>query len=807
MKVSYEWLQSYFDSALPKPKNLAELLTHNSFEVEKIENRGKDSIIEIDVLPNRAHDCLSHRGIAKEISTIINKPLKNDPLGKSEKNLPQSRVLSVTVKDSKLCRRFSAAVVRGVKVGHSPQWLKQRLEAIGQKSINNIVDATNYVMFDIGQPLHAFDMDKLEGKGGRYDITVRVGEENEKITTLDGSEYAIGTDTLLITDGNSGKPIGIAGVKGGRQAEVNEHTQNIIIEAANFSPANVRRTSQKLKLRTDASTRFENEPAQELTSIGLQESLLLIQKIAGGDIEGHVDFWPLQRKPYKIGVSLSEINVLLGSSIKEKEVDSILDRFHFEYIKVKPLDAVLTLAPTLSEVPYKYGASISYDAPTAFDCSSFVGFLFAQAGVSLPRVAVDQFLYGLEIKEKELKPGDVIFSRNNNNTSKKYTFKRLSDGKEIEHSGPKKQSFEFLSGTEVPEGVSHNGIYMGDGMVIHASSSSGVMIENINRSDSFKDIVGYRRMATNDERYVITVPFERLDLRIREDLIEEIGRMYGYENIKPQSPEKTKLSPPVNKKFYYIEKVKNILIENGFSEIYTRTFQNNGKVELINAFASDKSFLRENLYNSILNSLLFNIRYVDLLGLNQIKIFEIGNVFKKEKEYTSFAIGIRNINKQSGKETVALNEIIDLLSGELNTKIKNTIKDNIIEIDFDALIDTLPELKKYEEFEKKDEKIIYKSISHYPFVLRDIAVLVPKSVKENDIIKVIKKESGGNLFNLKLFDVFEPASPADKEGECISYAFRLVFQSHEKTLLDEEVNKIMKSITVVLNQNSGWKVR
>ena len=779
MKVSYEWIQSYFDSALTKPKALAELLNRSSFEVEKNENIGKDLVIEIDILPNRAHDCLSHRGVAKEISVITKKPLKRDPLRVSEKDLPQSRVLSIAVTDSKLCRRFSAAVVRGVKVGPTPQWLKQRLETIGQKSINNIVDATNYVMFETGQPLHAFDMDKLERKGGKYGIAVRVGEANEKIITLDEVEYTVGTDTLLITADNSGKQIVIEGGKERKQSAIDEHTQHISIESANFNPFRISLTSHKFKLRTYASIRFENELSQELTLIGLQESLLLIQKIAGGDIEGYVDYWPSRRSPYKIGVSLSEINMLLGSSIKEKEVEDILERFHFEYTKVKPIDTILKLAPTLIEVPYKYGASISHDAPASFDCSSFVGFLFAQAGVALPRVAVDQFLYGFEIKEDELKPGDVIFSRNNGNTPKKYVFTMLSDGTKVEHSGPKKQSFEFLPGTNVPEGVSHNGIYIGDGMVIHASSGSGVVIEKVNKSNGFTNIVGYRRMATNDERFVVTVPFERMDLRIREDLIEEIGRIYGYENIKSKAPEKIKVSPTVNKKLYYTEKVRNMLIKNGFSEIYTRTFRDNGTVELLNAFASDKPFLRENLHDSIYDSLLFNIRYIDVLGLDKIKVFETGNVFEKGKEYTSFAIGIQNTKKHSGSETEELNEMIDLLSQELNIKIESTIKNNIVEIDFDALIARLPDLKEYEKFEKKDEKIIYKPISQYPFVLRDIAVLVPKNVKEIEILNIIKKESGDNLFNLKLFDTCKPASSTGGKGEQISYPFRLVFQSHE----------------------------
>jgi len=218
MKVSYEWLQSYFDAKLPAPKELAEILTFHAFEIESVEQVGQDSVIDVDVLPNRSSDCLCHRGIAREIATLLNIPLASDPLKKAVTSTPDSNLLELDIQAKELVNRFSAVAISGVEVEESPEWMKKRLETIGQKSINNVVDTTNYVMFDIGQPLHAFDRDKLTEKDGGYVIAVRVGKSGEKITTLTGEEYEAGKDNLLIVDGGSDVSIGIAGVKGGRSS-------------------------------------------------------------------------------------------------------------------------------------------------------------------------------------------------------------------------------------------------------------------------------------------------------------------------------------------------------------------------------------------------------------------------------------------------------------------------------------------------------------------------------------------------------------------------------------------------------------
>ena len=162
MKVSHNWLQTHFDTPLPEAATLADALTFHAFEIESVEG----DILDVKVTPNRGHDCLSHRGIAKEVAAILNIKMKRDPLREPISLEPKSDAVKVVVENQKLCPRFTGAYITGVKVGPSPEWLRKNLEAIGQKSINNIVDITNYVLFDIGQPLHAFDGGKLSEKNG-----------------------------------------------------------------------------------------------------------------------------------------------------------------------------------------------------------------------------------------------------------------------------------------------------------------------------------------------------------------------------------------------------------------------------------------------------------------------------------------------------------------------------------------------------------------------------------------------------------------------------------------------------------------
>ena len=218
MKTSYNWLQEYFEEKLPPADELAKTLTFYAYEVESVDKVEDDTILDIDVLPNRGHDSLSHRGIAREVATLTGLDIKEKDY---QLDTQESSKLQVEIDEPQLCRRFSGVLVSGVKVTDSPDWLKTRLKAIGQQPINNVVDATNYVMFALGQPMHSYDADKLTDDNGQISIGVRNARAGERFISLDEKKYELDSERLVITKRNADdEVVGLAGVKGGLSTAV-----------------------------------------------------------------------------------------------------------------------------------------------------------------------------------------------------------------------------------------------------------------------------------------------------------------------------------------------------------------------------------------------------------------------------------------------------------------------------------------------------------------------------------------------------------------------------------------------------------
>lgn len=593
MKVSLKWLQEYFDTPLPNAETLGEKLTFHVFEIEETEN----DWLDVKVLPNRAADCLCHRGIAKELSAILDIPLKNDPLRQTVPmyDLGGPTSLTVAIEDPKKCLRYMGAVIQGVKVKPSPPWLRNALESVGQRSINNIVDATNYVMLNIGQPLHAFDAEKLTKKDGKYSILVRDAKENEKITTLSGEDFVLSEHTLLITDANEDAAIGIAGIKGGKAAEVTASTTDIIIEAANFDGTSVRRAAQALRLFTDASVRFQNRPSPELCAYGMRDVLALIQEVAGGEVVGVVDEYPNRAgQNQEVSVSLAKINDVLGSSFSKEEVENVFKRLALPY------------------------------------------------------------------------------------------------------------------------------------------------------------------MVVNDT-FTITPPFERTDLAIPEDLVEEVGRIMGYDRILA-----TELPPisgiPDQARYRGIEHVKDFLVERGFTEISTQSFAKKGDVILANPLDKNMPALRTSLDENM-KMALGRAKYVAPLVLppnEKPRLFEIGMVFTKDGE-------------------------------QLSIKTSEPVPD-------------LPSIQDEKEYVPHQYRLgAYKPFSMYPFIVRDIALWVPADTNDGFTKSIIQEHAGELLVRIDQFDRFE-------KDEKVSLAFRLVFESTERTLTDEEIHGVMGRVSGALTKE-GFEVR
>lgn len=642
MLFSYNWLKEYFDQDLPKAKDLADLLLIHSFEIEGLEERVDDHIIDIDILPNRAHDALCHYGMAREISVITGLDVKNLGLDKDIVEATEKNNLKVKIEDER-CLRYMAQEIRGVKVGPSPDELVKKLQAIDQRSINNIVDITNLIMFELNQPMHAFDYDKLDG-----DILVRAARDGEHLTTLDNQEVDLISEYLLIAD--SKDPLALAGVKGGKKAEVDFNTKNIVLESANFDPVSTRKTSQKTTIKTESSKRYENGITPELTQKALRRAVELIKKYASDDetiICEAVDVYPNPVEQKEVRLGIEKLNSVLGVDLS-KEVDSILDKLNFEYEK--------------------------------------------------------------------------------------------------------------------------NG-------------------------DGFK----------------IKIPSERLDLNIEEDLIEEIGRIYGYDNVPDQEIKNLQFDPKINTEYMVNSIIRKTMIELGFSEVMTYSFVEKGVIEPEKPLSEDRKYLRPSLEEGLNKALELNQKNVEWLGLDRIKIFEIGKVFDGKPgdpaEKMSFGIGV--INKQGvkkPKEGIFIKEAVDKVSQVLDIKIDvkiNEGEDTFVEIDLSSLYKKIDLEKisdgKYLDFPQSQNES-YTAVSQFPFVLRDIAVWLPSNIDPNELISIIKENSEGLLVrDPKLFDVYE-------KDDKTSYAYRLVFQSYQKTLTDLEVNEIMDKISKEI-ESKGWGIR
>lgn len=770
MLVSYNWLKEYIDVDLPEPQKVVDILNTKSFEVEKLEEKNGDFILDIDILPNRAHDCLCHTGIAKEIAMHLGLDFNYLNLEKKEADFETD--FSAEITDTR-CKRYMLCEISGVEIGLSPEELKNKLESLGEKSINNVVDITNIVLFELGQPMHAFDKEKLSGNK----ILARTSLGGENLTTLDDHLVEL-DDVCVIADEKDS--LAIAGVKGGKKAEVDENTSSLILESANFNASDIRKTSNKVNIKTESSKRYENDLAPELTEIAMNRAIELLIKYGGDDVKvsNIVDVYPRPRSPYYTGVSVDEVNKLLGTNLNEKEISSILDKLGFEYKYLNTKNFVLEEIKRQLGKPHNTFPSLTYDAPNSFDCSTLTAYVYAHGGKSIPRLTIDQLFYGKEISKEELEPGDLVFSNR-------------------EEGDIRYDTVNFLPGLKFEEGVDHVGMYIGDDVVIHTSRyKGGVVEEKLSESDNFKKIVGYRRIVEKDEmRFAVRVPDLRLDLKNENDLIEEVGRIYGYEKIEPKPVEGLKPVLNSNQEASAIMKIKSELQKLGFSEVITYSFNKKGDLKALKALASDKQYLRVSLEKGMTDALEKSFYNADLIGLDTIKIFEIGKVYSKGEETLVLGLGVKNKNFKKPKT----GEIISEALKELDLKIDVKDTDEFIQVEIKDLVERIDISSEIEIDFNTETK--FQSLSAYPFMSRDVSVWIPNEEgNEETIFEIVSKYAGELLKTKKLFDVYE------KEGRT-SYAVRVVFQSNEKTLTDEKVGEIMDKVYEELKAKEDFEIR
>lgn len=669
----------------------------------------EDVVIDIKVTADRGHDAMSHIGMAREICAIEGRKIKflearlpkKDKRGSTslDQRGPKRSNLNVLIKDKKLCPRYIGAVMKSIKVGPSPLWMQARLRAAGVRPINNIVDATNYVMLETGQPMHAFDTDKIKKQkpkikmavqNEKINIIVRRAKENEEIKLLDGAVKKLNTDDLVIA--NEKKALALAGIMGGEDSGINENTTSIVLEAANFNARNIRKSRMRLELKTDASDRFEKELDPNLAEIAMARAIQIIQKL-GGKAEEAVDVYPAKIKPWKLKLNLNYTQNLLGEKIPAKIVVKILDS------------------------------------------------------------------------------------------------------------------------------------------------------------------LGIKTDSASDLRLGLQIPTFRLDLKTQEDLIEEIGRIYGYEKIKPQAPKVEIKMPPLAEERKFARLVKKILVGKGFSEVYNYSFysQHNANLamlgdiehlELANPMNPDQALMRVSLIPGILKNVRENIkRYRD------IRIFEIGKVFwpnrevlpeeknmlagaihAEQKKYTKLKKQDTNFYEAKGYAEALLEmlgignfyfDTFEAVPADTPLGLWHESRTAAIKIEgAGETIGYIGEIsplvlvnydiaRRLAVFELDLEKLLklaekeneYQPIRKYPEVLRDISMIAPGGVLVDEILRTMQMAGGDLLLDADLFDIY------DFDDGTSSYAFHLIFGAPDRTLENAEVDEIMRKIVNKLEKELKVKVR
>ncbi|MDI3473024.1 MAG: phenylalanyl-tRNA synthetase beta chain [Thermotogaceae bacterium] len=652
-----------------------------------------DIVFELEITPNRP-DCLSHIGIAREIRALSNSHLK-----KIDTEVPEDRLLNkdirdfieIKIEDPDACPRYTAAYIEGVKIGPSPLWLRRHLAAVGIRPINNVVDITNFVMLEMGHPIHAFDYDDIKSKK----IVVRKSKKGEKILLLDGKEYELDGSELLITDGE--EPLAMAGIMGGELSGIKENTENVLIEVAYFDPPTIRKAAKKHRISTDSSYRFERGVDPNDAEIVIKRVVSLIVKLAGGKVaKGIYDTYPKRINPKEVILRKQRVDSILGTPVEKGQIVKILQGL------------------------------------------------------------------GFEVKE----------------SSDKSTLK-------------------------------------------------------------------------------VVVPTYRPDVEREIDLIEEIGRINGYSSIPSALPGFTLEHGGRNGYQRFRLNIVNFLNSLGYNETinfsminpdylkrweFDETFPESSRVYIENPISKEISLMRPSLIFGLMDTLSYNFTRQN----RDIKLFEIGHVFEKNE---SSETKVREIEKlafiSSGRDEkdnyfyksnvnfYTFKGDFESLLQQLNLIDKIEFKAfelpgfhpsrcakvfcNDVEIGFVGQV--LPEVAERFDvksdvfaaevniqrlFEFYEEIPVYKNIPVYPYIRRDVSLLIPKDFESQKIMKFIRNFANDLIEKVDVIDYY--IGKGIPEGY-FSATFSIYFRSKEKTLTDDEVNEIFEEILDDIQKHFGVKVR
>jgi phenylalanyl-tRNA synthetase beta chain len=644
---------------------------------------GLDEVVfEIGVTPNRP-DCLSVIGIAREVAAIFGYALKYPRFRLLEEGDHIDKLATVEVLDSEGCPRYSCRVITDLKIAPSPAWLKTRLENCGIRSINNVVDITNFVMLEWGQPLHAFDYDLIEGKK----IIVRRANDGEVIQTLDGLERILTDEDLIISDAS--KPIAIAGVMGGASTEVSDATKNILLESAFFNPVRVRRTSKRTNLKSESSFRFERQVDINGVVKALDRASELMRELAGGAISRSVvDAYPNPVSRSEVKLCTKGLNNLLGTELEPHEIRKILERLDIEG--------------------------------------------------------------------------------------------RAADGEEL----------------------------------------------------------------------TFMIPTFRVDISREVDLVEELARLYGYDKI-PTTPPSIVMKAEGSKTKKVLEnRIKQILASYGFLEVinysfddpaYLGLFNSTQPLGILNPLSREGSVMRTSLFPGLMRNVSLNLNR----QIGDVRVFEIGRIYIPEenglpKEITNLVVAATGKRQQELWEKAEfdfydLKGVLERIF-ELHSLVKGLRFEQTKQVGFlhpgksskvliqDEEIGILGQLHP-EISEKMDisqgvyvfgvdldkvaefyigEELHFRPIPRFPFVRRDIAIVVDEDLSVGDIVGEIRRVESSLIEDVTVFDVFKGG--AVERGKK-SVAVSMVMRAADKTLTDEDVNRLQAKTLERLNLAFGAELR
>jgi phenylalanyl-tRNA synthetase beta subunit len=781
---------------------------------EYLGRTGADVIYDLEVTPNRP-DLNSVIGIAREIAAVTGNPLKLPANEVAETGASSAEAVAVRIDAPDLCPRYTARVVKGVKIGPSPAWLRETVEKVGIRSINNVVDVTNYVMLESGQPLHAFDY-HLIGKAadGKPTVVVRRAQAGEKFTTLDGQEHELGGEELLIADAHKG--IALAGVMGGLNTEIQPQTVDVLIESACFNASSVRRTSKALGLRTDASYRFERGSDIGICDWASRRAAQLIVQTAGGelavgvvDVIGHQVGAILRARELETEnaqIQLEQYSQLPGTTNPYEGLRFVAMRPScvWQQLEGKLSDAdiystlegmgIHCVGGSFSGIP-KRGSRTLRD--TSGDWSVFA------IPQDLSRVQSEKELIQEIANHKGLKVGPIPA----------YLPKLLS----LRFSKSKD-----LIGIDIP----------------HAEQ-----ISYLNR-------LGLETAEQQSDECTFRVPSWRVDLKREVDLIEEVARLYGVDRIPATPPRGALGSNAFDATYDLHSEVRRLLTGLGLNEAQGQTLIADAAaalaaspeviVSLANPLSSDMSTLRPSLLPGLLEMLRHNAHRKE----HDVALFEIGRVFRlrqgqptEERRVAIALTGARNPDFWTGDKAKLdasdlkgiVEELIERISvrgvayarreaptslfvesaeaklggklwlgelGQLSPLIarKLDLRDPVFLAEFD--LDQL--------LARRGAIGSFKPLPAFPASARDVAMVVPEGVTHDQVLLAVKKSRAEFLEAVELFDVFRGRNIAEG-SKSLAYAF--TYRHAERTLREDEVNASHAKVIAALRNDLGAVIR